>query len=518
MLRGHLPLLCRALLVGVFASQVCMASDWSWQLSNERYRGLNVFERAQYDKAANLYKKGSYRAASSEFEKFKIQFPDSSVLPYVIFMRARCLHEAKVRHKAIKVYNEVLDYFADEVEYAAPALFFLGVAHIDNGDVRKGMEFMVEMVEDEEYQKHPLAAGALRRLADEHWNKKEHELALRYWKQVVRDFSDSNRHEANRARDNATIYYIRTGNYTGYEDWLVGEDAKDNAPHRKWVAVNAVDRAMRFFDWNAHNYSKFDKDKRSRDMRRFFDYFRSTRQWFEKAKDIWAFYDKALWFVAHRYNDKKERQLLTEAAVAFVKTVEDKGDANNKYAWLSDRLRDAGDFAGCRHCIEQMTDRPYATYKEYEMLARQNKWDNALSGLENIETMGNERWEKRARGERARVYKDVLRQYEKAIELYRQIAEPPGTLWAIQECHKRRGKLNEALATLTEIENMFPKDAPRAAWHKASYYHEAGRGKKAIAQARKILKAYKKSHEASLAHQLLEKYGIATGGGVFEED
>ena len=46
----------------------------------------------------------------------------------------------------------------------------------------------------------------------------------------------------------------------------------------------------------------------------------------------------------------------------------------------------------------------------------------------------------------------------------------------------------------------------------------AGRGKKAIAQARKILKAYKKSHEASLAHQLLEKYGIATGGGVFEED
>jgi len=511
----RLTLLALALLAAAPSSG---AAEWNWQLSDARYRKLNAFERAQYDKAANLYKKKNYKAAASEFEKFKVQFPDSPALPHVIFMRARCFHEAKVRHKAIKVYEEVLDYFADEIEDAAPALYYLGVAYFDNGDGRDGYEVMEEMVEDVDYRKHPLAAGALRRLADKYWRDKEPERAVKYWKQVIRDFHATNRQEAHRARENVTLYYIGTGEFDSYESWLVTDDNRDNAKHRVWVLTNAVDRAMKYFDWNSHNYSKFDKDKKRRDMKRFYEYFKSNRQWYEKAGDTWRYFDKAISFVAHRYGDKAERTQLIDEAIAYVKKLADKKDANNKFAWLGDRMRDARDFAGAKYCIDQMTDPPYRAYKEYELLGRQGKWNEAVGVLQMIEKMNNKYWSPRALGERAHVYKDVMHKYGDAIEIYRQIAKPPGTLWAIQDCYKRWGKLNEALATLTEIENMFPKDAPNAAWHKASYYHEAGRGKQAIAQARKILKAHKKSPQASSAHQLLEKYGIATGGGVFDEE
>ena len=69
----------------------------------------------------------------------------------------------------------MLDYFGDRIDEAAAALYHLGLAHLENGDVREGMKAMREMADDEDYQKHPLAAGAIRRLADNHWQNKDTE-------------------------------------------------------------------------------------------------------------------------------------------------------------------------------------------------------------------------------------------------------------------------------------------------------------------------------------------------------
>jgi hypothetical protein len=70
---------------------------------------------------------------------------------------------------------------------------------------------------------------------------------------------------------------------------------------------------------------------------------------------------------------------------------------------------------------------------------------------------------------------------------------------------------------LTEIENSFPDNAARAAWHKAAWLDAAGEQVQAVAAGKRVLKLYPKSPESSSAHQLLEKYGIATGGGLTEE-
>src|SRR5688572_33114968 len=150
-LHRGLKFIALSVLVLMCAAPFARAANWQWQLSPERYKGMNAFERAQYDKAAALVTAGNFAAAASEFEKFKVQFPDSQNLPYVIFMRGYALHNAKNRHTAIKVYQEVLDYFADQVEDAAPALYHMGVAHLDNGDTLKGLQCMKTLVEDPRY-------------------------------------------------------------------------------------------------------------------------------------------------------------------------------------------------------------------------------------------------------------------------------------------------------------------------------------------------------------------------------
>ena len=86
------------------------------------------------------------------------------------------------------------------------------------------------------------------------------------------------------------------------------------------------------------------------------------------------------------------------------------------------------------------------------------------------------------------------------------------------ECYQAMGKTQEALTQLGEIEGSFPAEAARAAWAATTMFQRAENKEMAIAGARRILKVYPRSGEASAAHQLLETYGVPTGGGVLDKD
>jgi tetratricopeptide (TPR) repeat protein len=378
---------------------------------------------------------------------------------------------------------------------------------------------MQEMVEDEEYRVHPLAAGALRHLADNHWKNKETAKAVASWKQIVADFGGTNRKEVYAARTRLITYYIKNRDYAGYENWLVNADNREKPKFRKQIVEQVMHVARhRIFAWHLKVYGQFEKDARAAAAKACFEYLQSRKAWFDKADSTWQYYDHAISFLAHYHRDKKTRDRHIDEAVAIVRKNPDQERRHQLYSWLVDRLREAGDYPRAQYVIGLIADPPLASYKGYELLAAQYKWQAAATRLETIEKMGNAAWAERALTERANVYRERLGRYEDAIKLYHQLNKPPWTLWQIQDCYKRWGKLEDAITTLSEIENSFPDEAPKAAWYKASYYHEAKMAKKAIAQARKILKAYKKSSESSLAHQLLETYGIKTGGGVFDED
>lgn len=476
-----------------------------------------MFERAQYDKAISLLQEGNYRAAASEFDKFRIQFGDSDYIPYVLFMKGYSLHKDKKRHAAIEIYNEVLDYFPDQIEDAAPALYHLGMAHIDNGDIAKGLEELKSMVEDKDYRNHPLAAGALRQLADNYAKRKQYDLALQYWKQSVHDFFATNRAEADQARSNVTAHYIHTGNYTAYEKWLQDDAKRTDPEHMKWIVDNAMRVGIPKFLWT-WKYSSFQQKQRENDLRAFYDYLRSHKDRFEQAKSLWSYYTYSIQVIAELIRDREGTELLINDAVAYLKTIGDDKVRDERYSWLIDRLRNARDFPRARYCISLISNPHLAAYKDFEVTGYgEGDWKKAAARLEDLEKMGDATWTIKARQMRAAVYKDNLARYEDAISLYREINEPPGTLWNIQDAYVRWGKLSEALQTLTEIENFFPKDAANAAWNKAKYLHRSGDGKLAVAAARRVLKLYPDSQASSQAHQLLEEYGIRTGGGLLEE-
>jgi tetratricopeptide (TPR) repeat protein len=285
--------------------------------------------------------------------------------------------------------------------------------------------------------------------------------------------------------------------------------------------------------WSIYtNPAAFDRKKQvtekevADEQRALYDYLKATKPWWEKANDLSTYYDRVVSCQVYFVKDKDERDRLVEEAVAYVKTVQskDKVIADGQLSRLVDVLRDGRAYERGRYVASLMTDKLAAAYKEYELLSHEAsqvdgaRWPAAEQALLALEAGGTPEWRLRAMGERARIYREYLNQQEKAIALYQQMNNPPHNLWSIQECYKRMGKLENAMGVLTEIENSFPDFAPRAAWHKAAYLKEAGDAKKAVAQGRRILKLYPKSPESSQAHQLLEEYGIATGGGLKEDE
>ncbi len=525
------------LVLGALATTARAGNDWDWHLPKEDFKLLNQFERAQYQKAMKLFDKGqetrrhhwqkvdtkAFKSAAAEWEKFRTHYGDTAILPYVVFMQAHSLHFAKLRHEAIKKYTEVLDYFGDEIWVAAPAQYWRGIAHFDNGDDRQGYKDMQAMVEDPDYKLHPLAAGAFRRLADNHARNNEMPQAIKYWKETYEVFAKNNWDEAKNARNKVIGEYVKDQRYDLIVGWLAPGDKRDDANRRRGIASAVRDVAYHGFggDWGVYKGTAGDKQKKE-DIKAFLDWYTAQRKYYEQTNKLWDYFRDRTYFLVHRWRDQKLIKPLVEEAANFIAAQKwEEKDKNKNYSWMIDRCREAGNGTLARLLIERMTDRPYALWKKYELVGHsEHKWNDAVKILENIEALKSDHWSGKARYERAKVYEERLRNYEQAINIYQEINSPPGTLWRIQHCYRKWGKADKALATLKQLVGMFPGEAAEAMYHIGLYQHQDGQIQNAISAYRQILKhpEWKKSGAASKAHQKLEELGIETGGGVQDEE
>ena len=100
------------------------------------------------------------------------------------------------------------------------------------------------------------------------------------------------------------------------------------------------------------------------------------------------------------------------------------------------------------HSMEELIQNPVSRlWLSYEIDRRQPKWDAVVLTLEQI--IANVDPEVSLSGKKtlAWIYKEYIRDYEKALKIYQEISVPPGTLWDIQYCQRRLGKKKEALAS-----------------------------------------------------------------------
>ena len=179
-------------------------------LSNEERAKLDTFEGVSIDRADKVFAGKDWSRAVAEYDAFIVQFPDSKVTPYAILQKGRSLQEANKRFEAIKVYEEVLDFFPDDVKYAAAALFRIGECHLQNGDVPKAMKAWLELSEDSDYVKQPLGAPALNGLAGNLIKQGKADEGIARYEQVAVEFRRSNPDAARAAIARVLPYHVRT--------------------------------------------------------------------------------------------------------------------------------------------------------------------------------------------------------------------------------------------------------------------------------------------------------------------
>jgi len=199
-------------LAGAFGSPASGApgSVQEISLSEEELKKLDRFEEHTLSKADQAFHKKQYRQARAEYDSFIVEFPRSKLIPYALLRKGRSAELDDKRFQAIADYQEILDYFPNEVKYSAAALYFMGDCHQQNGDLGKAIKAWVKLAEDEDYRREPLGAVAVNHLADHLVRQEKEAEAAKYYRQVAVDFRKKNREASEHARNGALRYYIRT--------------------------------------------------------------------------------------------------------------------------------------------------------------------------------------------------------------------------------------------------------------------------------------------------------------------
>jgi tetratricopeptide (TPR) repeat protein len=562
------------LLVALAAKAGRNWKDHEVALSSDERKKLDTFEGVLIDKADKLYGKGDYRTALPLYKRFLMEYPRSKIVAYAVLRKARCLHKDGKRFKAIKEYNEVLDYFPNHIKYASAALFFQGLAHWENGHKKDAMKCWAEMARDKDYRTHVLAATAINRLADHLAETNEVSKAIPYYKQVAIDFRRSNSSAADHAIDEVAKYYIATNpneeslrefyekvkTFHGRPRNIDGETIKNEDYWKmirqrverfgKYWDENDTDRRERFYRyWAQQMEGKFPSDDEFQiDLANYhYQHEKDRKKWFDRLDSQYANHqEKGAWGRTVRwirlYADHETKvneyyrkldltkmtngQLITLMKVLYEDVGEQDMAANVFEKILLGKLTDEQktDLAGymARKDIK-ITEAICQSFKDkdlgqmvllrgYKSAREYEKGIKLGKEVANIPDYSREAlWITGEMYESTKKYKD-------AIRCYRQADDPPDTLWAIANCYEKAGEPNSAIAQLKEIEAFFKKVSPRAALAIAHVHGRSGGKKRTntsyVAALRAVLKKYPKSSESSDAHNELERMNVKTGGGV----
>ncbi len=520
-------------------------ANWSWKLPARIYQNVDFGQRAALDRAQEAYQRAEtaenrrrpvndlvplYRAAAAEYKKFQLQYEleaSDAISAYVLFMQGYSLQGARDRHAAINTYTELLDYFADEHWIATAALYHIGEAQLDNGDERLALNTFHSLVEDPVHMRHPLAARALHKLALAAWRTRKPDQALDYWKEAMTpEFEKSASQDYREIRDYYAQALSLRGRWSDYEEVIFDEFGPQDAKKKAETVQKNVDWLLNrnWHFWGGWYYDRyFDKEKERNERRlqwrgELVKWYETLRPLFVEADREW---DHAITaFRLWRDFDAKEGAKQVPRVTKLLTTLPPDEETRAKYArQFGIQLADYQMYDEARTLLEYVKDQVANLWLSYEIERRANEQAAAVLALEALMAQPDPEVILKAKKTLAWYHKDHTRQYDKAIPLYLDIAEPPGTLWALQECYRKDGKKSEAYTTLSELASIFPSEAARATWTQAQYREQDGEKDRAIALYRRLLSQpeWKKTAESSWAHQALERLGIATGGAVIHE-
>ena len=535
-------------------------------LSADDFKKMDTFDGVMLSKADKIYTSGDYRSAEKAYDSFLEQNTKSLARPYALMRRGRSLERDNKRFDAIKVFNEVLDYFPNAVNYAGAALFYIGECHWLNGDAKEAMKSWAEMAKDADYRKHFLAAGAINQLADNLTRQDKWPEAVAYYEQVSVDFRQSNGDAANYAISKIILYYVRIKPDVeklrkAYEKALTFEPGpgKPEEGNFWWRVMEAIDRNGVFAEADVagrtayYQYWSQAMDGKGADWDDFqinlaryhMQYERNVAKFYERLDKHYAQYQKEgnysrtiKWmnvYAGHKtkvdeyYNklacDKMTYKQLVELIQALY-SVNDYGLAHNTIAKIKADQASDDDREGLARWIwsrdEEAVRMLCAAMKDavrgnLTMLRFFHETRQPDKGLKIADLLVKEP----SCAKEAYMNKGEFCQWKQlwseAISAYRLADSPPTTAFRIAECLLADGKCNPAIVELQGLEGYFPNEAPEAALRIAYAYRDTNQQKLYVKSLRSVISKYPASGQSSTAHQTLQAMGLKTGGGVDAE-
>lgn len=539
------------------------------QFSGDEFKMLDTFEAHRLTKADAAFQKGDTKQARSEYDSFMLEFPKSRATAYVLIRKAQSLHLDNDRFNALKTYQEVLDYFPNVVQYAAPASYLIGLAHWNNGDTEKAVKAWAQMVSDPEYSRHPLGASALNYLAQHFAKNNQLDDAIRYYSQVATTFRISNGEAANAAIQKTLEYYIRSKpDEPALRAFYKQVKTFDRNPQKVpedldadpvyWNEIReGVKRFARFTPeekafhdrcfryWASALEKRFpNADDFQIDVAAFhLAYEEDTQKWMTRLDQLFSRnqkpenYDRVIkWiriFAQHKtkameyYAKLDLARLKVTQMIELMRVIYDNVRDERMGRNLFDKLP-VGDLSDpqkvdlaryfwkkdpaiVKDLCMVLQDKDLGKAELMRFYAGTRECEKGIAQSEEVSKIPA--YAKEALETRA----DLLfhnGQYEKAISAYQQCSNQPNNLWRIADCLVKLNRIEQAIGQLREVENFLKDFSAEAALRIAGVYKHAGQNDQHIAALRAVMKKYPKSPQSNSAHQELERLGVRIGGGV----
>ncbi len=179
---------------------------------------LSDWEARTLQQADASFAKEDFKGAWAKYERFVKENPRSEGVSYALLRKGRCLQLSGRLNLAMDQYQEVIDFFPNDIRYAAAAYYYKGACQKADQEVSKAMNTWAELTKYPPYKREPLAADAINTLAE--WLLKEKEDRVteaieHFWDVAVefrptkRDDPHGNKDESQRAMKHVVDHYVR---------------------------------------------------------------------------------------------------------------------------------------------------------------------------------------------------------------------------------------------------------------------------------------------------------------------
>jgi len=575
MIRKISNILALHCLAALLLCVVGVAATTEIDYPGEAFAKLDTFEAVNLEEADKKFAAGDVKGAYAAYKAYSSEFPKSKAMPYVLLRLGRCLHRLDKRHAAITAYEETVDYFPDEVRYAAAALYYIGECHGQNGEEDKKTAVWARMVKDDGYVTQPNSGTALTYLgAAMEKLGKFNEAAEYQWRTAVA-FLKSNPNAAAAARKSVIEHYVsRNPDHDKLKEFYVAASGFDGGGRntdkpeedtRYWSTVlntalaitgdsKARENACAY--WSAKMGDRFTENDELRrtwsDARMVHEknagawLARMEKQYATKPASIervlqWCGYYKAdpklrsEFFATHTKDllgkmkvgelmdligaltRRLEMRSEAQAVMRSVKVGELSDEELNRFAALAAEYQSEEEIL---RYFARMKDQLYATkarFDYYIIRTHRNRPFMEKALAEIPELMKSPKYAEGLTWTKATLLQGLGR-HEEAIQAFRTANKQPDSTWEIANCLVALKQYDQAVKTVSELESVGGATASKASFKVADIYRASGDKGREVMQLRAVLRRYPKSPESSEAHNRLETYGVALTGGEAEAE